>query len=319
MIPRFTIQTIDQVLEKVIIQSHWLELLSDKNIKALLEDGPEGRELLISMGKKGRNYLMWICAGALLQTGEWRTFHSREMAWALLASFWGMKAPKHVPICTTWPTLWDKEVKITLANFKRHTVYLEHYRGPEDLPQALDYLWPIMNKDKRRLFLKITKTQHESTSMSTMVSMQSSSQPPSKASEKQSQANKPPPASGKSTKGEEGSKEGLTPHSQVQQTASTDTKPMESEDRSDSHSQPQQAPPTDTGQEGETAQGIATADTKTQFSQQVNVGSAEEDEDSRTRNEPTPPNLSSLRWYLLGDLNMDAYIDIFNVLSAEAS
>ena len=116
MVPSFDIQTVDQIAVKVI-ENQWLELLFDEDIKALLGNEPEGRDLIISRGKKGRGYLMWNYAGALLQTGEWRTFHSREMAWTLLASFWGMRAPERVPTCTTWPTLWDKEEIIRTTNF----------------------------------------------------------------------------------------------------------------------------------------------------------------------------------------------------------
>ena len=266
LVPRFDTQTVNQIVVSVI-EDQWLELLSDEDVKVLLGNGTEGRDLIISRGKEGRNNLIWNLAGALIQTGEWRAFHSLELAWTLLASFWGMRAPDRVPTCTTWPTLWDKEEPIRLSKFKRHIKYLEYYRASEEYPpedaevdaaetgasspkpkkpittedlaaltdsewnpdfhQALDYLWPIMDESERKSFLDITKTQHSSTSMSAMVSMPSNpQQTSSKASEKQLQAviDKPEPASGESTKGEEGSKDKSDPQPQVQEAAPTDTK-----------------------------------------------------------------------------------------------
>ena len=75
LVPTFDVQTVDEIVAKVI-KEPWLELLSDKDNKDLLGKEPEGRDLIISRGKKGRNNLMWNYAGALLQTGEWMSVPS---------------------------------------------------------------------------------------------------------------------------------------------------------------------------------------------------------------------------------------------------
>ena len=86
LVPRFDTQTVNDIVEGVI---EGQRLLSDEDIKALLGNGDECRNLIISRGKEGKDNLIWNLAGALIQT--WRTFHSLELAWMLLASFWGMR------------------------------------------------------------------------------------------------------------------------------------------------------------------------------------------------------------------------------------
>ena len=96
----------------------------------------------------------------------------------------------------------------------------------------------------------------------------------SKASEKQPQTaiDKSEPASGESTKGEEGSQDKTDPQPQAQETATIDTKEVEPKDKSDFQSQASQAAPSDSSHQGnttveETARGTATAETNTQSSQ----------------------------------------------------
>ena len=61
------------------------------------------------------------------------------------------------------------------------------------------------------------------------------------------------------------------------------------------------------------------AETATQSSQVANVGSVEAE--GEARNDPVPASRppNPLRRYLIGDLTLDSYIDVFNVLSTIAS
>ena len=99
----------------------------NEDITCLVEDREGARELIIAKGKEARNLLTWNYAGALVQTGDWRTFHSSKQAWMMLATFWGMKAPDLVPTCTTWQGLKDNGQPIRLTRIKRHLVYLKQY------------------------------------------------------------------------------------------------------------------------------------------------------------------------------------------------
>ena len=119
-----------------VIEEQWLELLSDTDIEPLLGEGPEVRNLIHSRKGKAGNNLLWNMAGAIIQTGQWRSFPSLEQAWVMLARLWGMRAPNQVPTCTVWPTLSDKEDPIRMTKYKRHIKYLESYRATEEFPAA---------------------------------------------------------------------------------------------------------------------------------------------------------------------------------------
>ena len=66
-------------------------------------------------------------------------------------------------------------------------------------------------------------------------------------------------------------------------------------------------------------QGPIAVDTATQSSLVATVGSVEAEDEPRTDTVDSSKPMSPLRKYLMGDLTMDSYIDMFNVLSAVAS
>ena len=129
--PRFDTQNVNQTITSVI-ENQWLDLSPVEEVTCLIEHKESARNLLISKDKEGRDFLMWNYAGALVQTGEWRTFHSVEHAWMMLATFWGTKAPELVPTCTTWQELKDSEQPIRISRTKRHIIYLKEHRDSDE-------------------------------------------------------------------------------------------------------------------------------------------------------------------------------------------
>ena len=206
--PQLTEKTIQQAIETVVKES-WLQLEPDEDLKAVKDGTQSLKTVLDSKATTEGNIFLWNYAGVLVQTGEWRRFHSVEEFFVLMASFWGMKAPTVVPTCTTWPTFQDEEIRVQLDNHRQHIYYLESLRrsispsrrGPRsetsaprtpiqtpkppptledlvaisdptwnpDLHKGLDYLWAIMQVSEREAFLKGIAAQRESTSMSAMV------------------------------------------------------------------------------------------------------------------------------------------------------
>ena len=203
---------------------------SDKELEELLKRAhapglQKLKSLLDSRSSAEGDILMWNFAGLIIQSGEWRTFHSYEEVWTLLASFWGMQAPLVVPTCTTWPTISDAGSPVRQCTQLRYKVFLGQARhageivpsGPRegstepatpaqpripqvsleamvsmtdqtwkpDLHQGVDYLWTIMQESERISFLQGVTTERTSTSMSTVVPMASKAAQP-KASPKQS-------------------------------------------------------------------------------------------------------------------------------------
>ena len=168
-------------------------------LKAVKDDTPSLKTFLDSKTATERDIFPWNCAGVLVQTGEWRKFHSLEELCVLLASFWGMKAPKATPTCTTWPTFQDEGVRVQLDNHRQHKYYLSSLRrsispsrrGPrsetsaprtpiqtpkppptlEDLAAISDsgIQIAIVQVSEREAFLKGLAAHRESTSMSAMV------------------------------------------------------------------------------------------------------------------------------------------------------
>ena len=66
--PRFNTQNVNQIITSVI-ENQWLELMSDEDIKCLVEEKKEARELLISKTKEELNRVLWNYAGSFIQTG----------------------------------------------------------------------------------------------------------------------------------------------------------------------------------------------------------------------------------------------------------
>ena len=206
--PQLNEATIQRVIETVVNDA-WLQLESGELLKAVKDGTQSLQAILESKTATEKDIFLWNYAGVLVQTGEWRRFHSLEELYVLLASFWGMKAPKVVPTCTTWPIFQDEGIQVHLENHRQHKLYLSFLRrspspsrrGPRsetpaprtpiqtpkppptledlvtisdttwnpDLHQGLDYLSAIMQDSERESFLKGLAAQRESTSMSTMV------------------------------------------------------------------------------------------------------------------------------------------------------
>ena len=214
--PKLNEVTVQKTIDTVV-NEHWLELMSDADLRPVCENSKKLKEVLAPKTKLEKDLFMWNYAGALIQIGEWRHFHSYEETWTMLASFWGMKAPAVVPTCTTWSTFHDQGRSITQGTYRRYYRYLESVRRSSltavrdsdaesvasatpmpprkiqanmdtlltlvdttwypNLHQGLDYLWTIMNESERESFLKGITTERTSTSMSTVVPMTSRSAP----------------------------------------------------------------------------------------------------------------------------------------------
>ena len=205
--PQLNETTIQQVIETVVTDA-WLQLESGELLKTVKDGTQSLQATLESKTATERDIFLWNYAGVLVQTGEWRRFHSLEEVYVLLASFWGMKAPKVVPTCTTWPEFQDEGIRVQVENYRQHKLYLSSLRrspspsrrghrsetpAPRtpiqtpkpptledlltitdstwnpDLRQGLDYLWAIMQDSERKAFLRGLGAQQQSTSMSTMV------------------------------------------------------------------------------------------------------------------------------------------------------
>ena len=119
--------TIRGAIETVVNES-WLQLESDVDLKAVKDDTQSLKTVLDSKTATERDIFLWNYAGVLIQTGEWRKFRSLEELYVLLASFWGMKAPKVVPTCTTWPTFQDEGIRVQMDNHRQHKYYLSSLR-----------------------------------------------------------------------------------------------------------------------------------------------------------------------------------------------
>ena len=224
--PQLNEVTIQHAIETVVNET-WLQLESDEDLKAVKDGTQSLKTVLDSKTATEKNIFLWNYAGVLVQTGEWRKLHSLEELYVLLASFWGMKAPKVVPTCTTWPTFQDEGVRVQLDNHRQHKYYLSSLRrsispsrrGPRsetsaprtpiqtpkppptledlvaisdstwnpDLHKGLDYLWAIMQVPEREAFLKGLAAHRESTSMSAMVQI------PPEATQTAVEPTQPPP------------------------------------------------------------------------------------------------------------------------------
>ena len=205
MKPRLDATTVQNTIETVI-NENWLQLVSEADLEEVWRGPQKLKAFLAPKTKAEKDIFLWNYAGVLIQTGEWRICHSYEETWTVLASFWGMKAPKLVPTCTTWPTFHDENTPIEQGNYRRYFRYLESQRksaltapsdpdvaGIEpatpmpprrppinlevlvsltdpkwnpDLHRGLDYLWTIMDESERNAFLEGVTTDSELTSTS---------------------------------------------------------------------------------------------------------------------------------------------------------
>ena len=208
--PKLDSVTVRKTIETVI-NGNLLHLLPEAELEQVWGSSQKLKTVLAPKTKAERDLFLWNYAGVLVQTGEWRNFHSYEETWTVLASFWGMGAPDAIPTCTTWSTFQDTGGPIGQGNYRRYHRYLETQRksalttssDPDtgatdpktpqppktpqvklevllslvdptwkpDLHRGLDYLWTIMDEFERESFLKGITTVSTSTSMSTVVPM----------------------------------------------------------------------------------------------------------------------------------------------------
>ena len=208
--PRLDATTVHNTIETVITEN-WLQVVSVADLEEIRRAPQKLKAFLATKTKAEKDIFLWSYTGVLIQTGEWRKFHSYEETWTVLASFWGMRAPKLVPTRTTWPNFHDENKPIEQGNYRRYFRYLDSQRksaltapsepeasGTEpatpmpprrppvslevlvsltdstcnpDLHRGLDCLWTIMDESERNAFLESITTEPTSTSMSTVVPM----------------------------------------------------------------------------------------------------------------------------------------------------
>ena len=105
--PQLTEATIRSAIDTVV-KDNWLQLESEETLEAVKNGTQSLQATLESKTALERDIFLWNYAGVVVQTGEWRKFHSLEEVYVLLATFWGMKAPTVVPTCTTWLKFQDE-------------------------------------------------------------------------------------------------------------------------------------------------------------------------------------------------------------------
>ena len=98
--PKLDIVTVQKTVGTVI-NDNLLHLLPEADLEQVRGSSQKLKTVLAPKTKAERDLLLWNYAGVLVQTGEWRNFHSYEETWTVLASFWGMGAPDVIPTCTT--------------------------------------------------------------------------------------------------------------------------------------------------------------------------------------------------------------------------
>ena len=86
------------------------------------------KTILASKTKAEKDIFLWNYTGVLIQTGEWRNFHSFEETWTVLASFWGMKAPAVVPTAPPGPLSMMRTDPLGRAPIQRYHRYLDSIR-----------------------------------------------------------------------------------------------------------------------------------------------------------------------------------------------
>ena len=135
--PQLNETTIRSAIETVV-NDHWLQLESGDDLKAVKDGTQSLKTVLDTKTATEKNTFLWNYAGVLLQTGEWRKFHSLEEMYVLLASFWGMKAPMVVPTCTTWPIFQDEGTQVQMDTHRQHKHYLSSLRRSSSAVEVPD-------------------------------------------------------------------------------------------------------------------------------------------------------------------------------------
>ena len=125
--PQLNETTIQRAIE-VVVNDYWLQLESGDDLKAVKDGTQSLKTVLDTKTATERDIFLWNYAGVLLQTGEWRRFHSLEEMYVVLASFWDMKAPRVVPTFTTWPIFQDEGIQVQMDSHRQHKYYLSSLR-----------------------------------------------------------------------------------------------------------------------------------------------------------------------------------------------
>ena len=69
--PKLNEVTVQKTIDTVV-NEHWLELVSDADLRPVCEDSKKLKEVLAPKTKVEKDIFMWNYAGVLVQTGEWR-------------------------------------------------------------------------------------------------------------------------------------------------------------------------------------------------------------------------------------------------------
>ena len=353
--PKLNSETVRKTIDTVI-QDNLLHLFPDTELRQVGGSSQKLKTALDSKTKPERDLFLWNYAGAHVQTGEWRRFHSHEELWTVLASFWGMGAPEVIPTCTTWSSFQDMGGPITQGPFKRFLQYLETKRRsalttsgepdagdtdprtpqppkkPQinletllsmvdptwkpDMHKGLDYLWTIMNESERESFLKSIKTVSTSTSMSTVVPMPPKSGQPAA---KSSPPLPPPPQQpqpSESSGSESQVREGGAIPASSSQTAPA-SEAVESQQDVDLEPIGAQQGTATVNEESDRG---STMDAATVHSSQLATAGSTTGGAEQSSVSTAPSAIRNhLRNYTIGSLHLDSYVDIFNILSAVAS
>ena len=339
--PKLTEATIQQNIETVINNSR-LQLESEEDLKAVKDGTQSLKTVLDSKTSIEKDIFLWNYAGVLLQTGEWRRFHSAEEFFIIIASFWGMKAPKVVPTCTAWSIFQDEGIQVQFDRYRQHAYYLDSIRrstspsrrvhrsetpAPRtpiqtpkppptledlveisdptwnpDLHRGVDYLWAIMQDSERQAFLTGITQPQESTSMSAMVP------PTSEPTSPPTEPTQPQPNQEETGQPEETSAMEGTHEESGEFPVPTSDQPTLEEIKKESDSVKQENDQSDSEE--------AAAD---QASQVATAGSVLGDVGQVVDLQLPQVRRNPMARYSNGNMSLDTFVDIFNILCATAS
>ena len=372
--PQLNETTIQRAIE-VVVNDYWLQLESADDLKAVKDGTQSIKTALDTKTATEKDIFLWNYAGVLLQTGEWRKFHSLEEMYVVLASFWSMKAPRVIPTCTTWSIFQDEGIQVQMDSHRQHKSYLSSLRrspspsrrGPRsetpaprtpiqtpkppptiddlvaisdptwnpDLHKGLDYFWAIMQDTERKAFLRGLGAQRESTSMSAMVQITSeSTQPAVEPAQAQAIVEEPEQSADATVEEPEQSTDATVEEPEQSADATVEEPEQSAEATAEEGPQvePRDAPMVPADQlnqeeikkESDSAkqEDDPTDDELTAaelISQVATAGSVGGDRELASQPPQTQERRNKLARYEIGNLGLDSFIDIFNVLCATAS
>ena len=269
-------------------------------------------------------------------------FTQSEEFFILMASFWGMKASKVIPTCTAWSIFQDEGIQVQFDRYRKHEYYLDSIRrsispsrrvhrsetpAPRtpiqtpkppptledlveisdptwnpDLHRGVDYLWAIMQDSERHAFLTGITQPQESTSMSAMVP------PVSEPTSPPTEPAHPQPNQEDTGQPEELSAMEATQEESGETPEPTSGQPALDEIKKESDSVKQENDQSD----GEEAAADQASQVATAGSGLGDVGRVVDLQLPQVRRNP-------MARYSNGNIGLDTFIDIFNILCATAS